>query len=97
MAIKRNRKRNAGASIEKLSSLLERIDPDCNYDSWMRALMVIYYETADSDEGFELANAWSSKGYKYRGRNDVRSTWKYFDPSHPTPVGLPTLIRMAKG
>ena len=95
MAFQQNKRRSAGATIAKLTSLLYRIDPDCDYDTWMRALMVIYYETSDSPEGFELADDWSSGGEKYRGAGDVRRTWQYFDPKHPTPVGIPTLIKLA--
>ena len=39
---------------------------------------------------------WSSKGDKYLGTKDVRSTWNCFKPSHPNPVRIGTLIRMAK-
>ena len=81
--------------LSRLRTLLVRIDPDVGYDQWMRVLMVIFYETCNSAEGFELADDWSSMGYKYRGTNDVRSTWRCFKLNHPNPVRIGTLIRMA--
>jgi hypothetical protein len=34
--------------------------------------MAIYHETGASEKGFELANAWSSKGKKYKGQREIR-------------------------
>ena len=96
MSLSKKQTRSSGATIKKLASLLEHIDPDCCYDNWIRVLMVIFNETRDSEEGFELADEWSSNGVKYRGTDDVRSTWRYFDLNHPKPVGVATLVRMIK-
>lgn len=96
MSLTKRTPRSSGATIEKLASLLDRIDPDCCYEQWMLALMVVFNETHDSEEGFELADEWSSRGIKYRGTDDVRSTWQYFDLNHPRPVGIATLVRMTK-
>lgn len=85
-----------GKTIVKLAVQLSQIDPDVGYGDWMRALMVIFYETGGSEEGFELADEWSSGGCKYRGTKDVRSTWRGFKPDYPNPVRMGTLIRMAK-
>ena len=93
----RTRKRvTNNRNIAKVPSLLTQISPDVCYDHWMRVLMAIYYETDGSEDGFELADDWSSKGDKYLGTKDVRSTWNCFKPNHPNPVRIGTLIRMAK-
>lgn len=86
----------SGKTIAKLAVVLNQIDPDVHYEDWMRALMVIFYETGGSEEGFALADEWSSGGSKYRGTKDVRSTWRGFKPDYPNPVRMGTLIRMAK-
>jgi len=83
-------------TIAKLAVLLSQIDPDVGYSDWITALMVVFYETRGSEEGFELADAWSSEGCKYRNDNEVRSKWRCFKPNHPKPVRMGTLIRMAK-
>lgn len=90
----RVKKQTAEQIIARLIPLLDHIDPDVSYDQWMRVLMVIFYETGDSAEGFELADDWSSMGQKYRGTADVRRTWQYFNPKHPNPVRMGSLVRM---
>ena len=61
--------------------------------------MAIYHETGGSEEGFELANAWSSKGKKYKGPREIRVKWKSFKSSTVNPITKGTLIQMleAKG
>ena len=83
------------AKLIKIRTLLKRIDPDMHYGDWIRALMAVYYETKGSEEGFELADYWSSKGYKYKGEKDVRKYWRGFKPNYAKPVRMGTLIRMA--
>ena len=83
-------------TIATLAALLNHIDPDVGFDDWMRVLMVIFYETSGSEDGFELADTWSSEGCKYKGTKDVRRMWRCFKPDHPKPVRIGTLIRMAK-
>ena len=97
MAYSRIKKQAEDQSIARLIPVLDRIDPDVSYDQWIRVLMVIFYETGDSAEGFELADDWSSMGYKYHGTEDVRSRWRHFNPKHPNPVRMGTLVRMATG
>lgn len=82
--------------LEKLRAVLIDIDPDVGYNAWIKALMVIFYETKGGDDGLELANAWSSHGTKYKGFKDVEYRWNRFDLSYKNPVRMGTLIRMAK-
>jgi len=97
MLNKHSNRRHAGASIERLTKQLTEIDPDVSYGDWVRVLMVIFNETQGSEEGFELANDWSSQGQKYRGEMDVMKSWKYFKLDHERPVGIASLVRMAHG
>lgn len=79
-----------------LTELLWQIDPDVGYSDWFRVLMVIFYATDGSEEGFELADCWSSKGSKYKGTREIRSKWRSFDPDCSNPVGIGTLVRIAR-
>jgi len=79
----------------KIYALLKYIDPDVHYGDWIRVLMVIYNESNGSEAGFELADVWSSQGYKYKGEKDVRKYWRNFKPNHTNPVRMGTLIKMA--
>jgi len=78
-------------SIPLLQAILERIDPDCDYDKWLVIGAVIFNETHASDAGLELYNIWSSKGDKYKGRNEVLQKWRSFSLEHPRPAKLATL------
>lgn len=77
-----------------LKALLARINPDCGYDDWLRVLMGIFYHTGGSDDGFKIADTWSSGGSKYCGENAIRAKWNSFDPEHPRPVTIGTIISM---
>jgi hypothetical protein len=87
---------SSGKTITKLAQQLARIDPDIGYCDWIQALMVIFNETRGSEEGFELADDWSSAGAKYRGTKDIRSKWRHFKLDHPNPVRFASLIRIAQ-
>lgn len=82
--------------ITKLSQLLEHIDPDCGYEDWLHVLMAVYHETGGSDEGLELAVAWSRNGKSYKDRADVEAKWKSFRGSVDKPITVGTLIAMAR-
>ncbi|MEN8108474.1 MAG: PriCT-2 domain-containing protein [Pseudomonadota bacterium] len=80
----------------RINAMLEHVDPDCGYDDWLHILMAIFHETGGSDDGFVLANAWSSKGSKYSGEKELRAKWDSFGNYAGTPVTIATLIKMAK-
>ncbi len=94
--IKRKRQKYYRASIEQLEHELSGIDSGCGYDRWFRVLAAIKYETEASNEGFALADRWSSEGHNYKGTNDVERYWRYIDINHPNPITIGTLKRMAK-
>lgn len=77
-----------------LQALLAHIDADCGYDDWLRVLMGIFHYTRGSEDGFEIADNWSSGGSKYCGENAIRAKWNSFDPEHPRPVTIGTIISM---
>lgn len=77
-----------------LNVLLEHLEPDSGYENWLSVLMVIYHETGGSEEGFDLANAWSSRGSKYMGEQDVRTKWNSFHNYTGEPVTSSVIKRM---
>lgn len=89
-------KKDINTTLTQISALLEHIDPDVHYGDWIRVLMVIFNETGGAEAGFELADAWSSNGYKYRGVKDVRAKWRCFKLNVANPVRMGTLVRMAR-
>lgn len=91
-----NAKKYAPIELSKIAQLLDAICPDCSRKKWMDAMMVVHYETGGSDAGFDLINAWSSKGTKYKGRRDVEVQWRSLDGYTGTPLTIGTLISMAR-
>ena len=89
-------KNDVGSKLNKMSTLVARIDPDTYYGEWITVLMVIYNETGGSEAGFELADFWSSRGDKYKGEKDVRKYWRSLKPNPLRKVGMGTLVRIAR-
>ncbi len=88
-------RKSANSDLSKIAKFLDQIDPDLHYGDWVKVLMAIYTETNGSEDGFELADAWSSKGRKYKGTRDVRSTWNSLRIVQDKPITIGTLIWMA--
>lgn len=84
-----------GDVLDEISDVLEQIDPDIGYGDWIQVLMAIFNLTRNSAAGFELADAWSSGGQKYKGTKDVRRAWRYFKLDHPRAVGMRRLREIA--
>jgi len=82
--------------IATITALVAHIDPDCGYQDWLNVLMAIYHETGGSDEGFALANSWSSKGKSYQGRKDIEVKWRSFKGDVSKPITIATLIARAR-
>lgn len=95
--MRRNRqKKFRRVSIGMLEVTIARIDPGCGYEEWFRVLAAIKYETEASEEGFALADRWSSGGHNYKGTRDVERYWRYIDINHPNPITFGSLKRMAR-
>ena len=80
--------------LARLRALVESIDPDCGYQDWVNVLMAVFHESKGSEEGFEIANSWSSKGKKYKGIEDLRRKWNSFRLDVNNPITIATLKKM---
>lgn len=78
----------------RLDAMLSHIDPDCGYEDWLHVLMAIFHSTGGSEEGFALADSWSSKGEKYCGEDELRAKWKSFGNPTGTPVTVGSIVQM---
>ncbi len=79
-------------SDSQIAEMLDAIDPDCEYDKWIRCGMAIHEATNGS--GFLIWDTWSSKGKKYKGPHDLYAHWSSFGQS-ANPVTIGTLIHYA--
>jgi len=94
------RKVNSGVKsrrleAEQVEEMLERLDPNCDRDKWVRIGMVVKHELGE--EGFDLFDGWSRPGKTYNQR-DCESAWKSFDKPYGNqqPVTAGTLIHLAR-
>ncbi|MBN8508531.1 MAG: DUF927 domain-containing protein [Burkholderiales bacterium] len=71
--------------------MLAHLSPDVPRDEWAAVAMALKAELGDA--GFDLFDAWSQRGEKYRA-DAVRSTWRSIKASGGRTGG--TLVRMAK-
>jgi len=85
-----------GNNLTRLRVLLEHISPDCGYENWLHVLMAIYHETDGSEEGFEIADAWSRKGKSYAGAKDIRTKLNSFKSGNGNPITIATIVKMVK-
>lgn len=81
--------------IVRLKALTDHLDADMGYEDWLHVLMAIYHETDGSEDGFELADAWSRQGKKYPGSVGMCDKWDSFQSSCAAkPVTIATLCKM---
>lgn len=83
-------------NIAKVRALLERVDPDCCYRDWLNVLIAVFHESDGSEDGFEIADSWSSKGKKYKGESELRYKWNSFRLNTNNPITIATIIQMVK-
>jgi hypothetical protein len=56
--------------------------------------MAVHYETGGSEEGFKIVDAWSSKGTKYPGQEELHKKWRSFDNYDDEPITVATIMKM---
>jgi hypothetical protein len=82
--------------LAELHRILKSIPSYILRDQWFRALAAIFHETKDSDEGRQLAHSWSERDDDRYDYDEVEAIWGDFDPDHPHPATMGTLIKLAQ-
>lgn len=84
-------------NLARLKALLALLDPESGgYENWLHCLMAVFHETKGSEDGFAIANKWSSNGNSYKGENEIRAKWNSFKSGTANPITIGTLIKMAQ-
>lgn len=78
---------------QQCKEVLSFINPDCDYDVWIRCGMAIHH-TFDGD-GLELFDEWSQGGTKYPSFDVIQRHWHSFGKCQ-NPVQYGTLIHYAE-
>ncbi|MEI6188082.1 MAG: PriCT-2 domain-containing protein, partial [Alphaproteobacteria bacterium] len=71
---------------------LEYIDPDTNYDIWLKIGMALQDQFGES--GIHIWDTWSAKGSKYKNLKDLQTHWQSFRSN--TGITIATLLHYAK-
>ena len=79
----------------KISGALNAINPDCDYDQWLKIGMALHHATEGNEEGFKLWDEWSTKGKSYYP-GEAEQKWESFDNSTDNLVTIATLFHYAK-
>lgn len=66
-------------SDDDLQTMLKHINPDSNYEIWIACGMALHHTTGGL--GIDIFDAWSSRGKKYQGRDDIDRHWHSFGKS----------------
>jgi hypothetical protein len=83
----------ASVSIETVKNLLKKLDPSCDYDSWLRVGMAL--KSWNSDRmGLELWDNWSQGCNEKYKAHECEKKWKGFDVNGGVTLG--TLHYMAQ-
>jgi len=86
--------RAVDVSHKDLAEMLAHIDPDCDYETWIRCGMAMH--EASDGTAFEAWDAWSQNGTKYPSKGQgLDSHWHSFGRS-ANPVTIGTLIHYAE-
>lgn len=76
-----------------IAGMLSHVDPDCDHETWVRCGMACH--DASQGTAFDVWDAWSARGSKYPGQDDVAKRWHSFGKS-ANPVTIGTLIHYAE-
>jgi len=65
-------------SADELTDLLKGLDPDVDYNQWLKIGMAVHDASSGSREGIEIWDEWSAQGSKYKGKKDLVPHWRSF-------------------
>lgn len=80
-------------SDDDIAALLQHIDPNLPYESWIKIGMAVHHCTGGT--GFALWDEYSSRGASYPGSDRLERHWHSFGKS-ANPAGYGTLMHYAR-
>lgn len=87
-----------GAEFDTIRRVINKRDPDCTYDDWLKVGIAVHHETQGSPEGLALWDEWSRKGGKYGTSSDGKppqypaDKWRTFRYDAKNPITLASLL-----
>ncbi len=83
-------------STAEIRAMVNLLDPDMEYGDWTKIAMAIHHVTGGSDDGFDIFDAWSGRGSKYKGIGESKSKWRSFKTDRVISYNIGTIINMLK-
>lgn len=80
-------------SEKDISTLLEYVNPDLPYESWVKVGMAVHHCLGGN--GFDIWDSWSARGSKYSGSSQLERHWHSFGKS-ANPAGYGTILHYAR-
>lgn len=82
----------------KIEAMLAQLDPDADYNQWVKVGMALFHQYNGAPEGLRLWEDWSSKGPKFQ-QGECRDKWPSFKANldNVNPVTCKSLIHITKG
>lgn len=83
-------------SLKQAMHVVSYLDAGCDYDLWIKVGMAFHHQFNGSEAAFKIWDAWSAQSpAEYKDGKDLVTYWHHFR-DRENPVGIGTLIRMAK-
>lgn len=86
-----------GVAADRIRGMLSRLDPDMDYNEWVKVGMALHHEAEGEDWGLALWDEWSAKGSKYQGEDNLHPHWRSFGSNRGRAVTIQSIIGMAGG
>lgn len=81
--------------VALVASALYKVDPDCDYEQWIKIGMAIHHASGGGDSGHDLFRRWSERGGNY-SESDWPGKWQSFRQESTKPVTVKSLYYVAK-
>lgn len=83
-------------SEAEIQAALDLLDPDEDYDEWIRVGMALHHQYSGSDEGLEVFLRWSARGEKYEEGEPTRKWATFATRAERSPVTFRAVLAMAR-
>lgn len=86
-----------GVTIEDARGAVDSLDPDLPMQQWIEVAAALKHQF-DSDEAYEIWDAWSAKGKKYVDAQETKYRWNSLvaQPVDRAPVTIRSLFKQAQ-
>ncbi len=81
--------------ISDVWPILRTIDPNCDYQTWIKVGMAIHHHFNGSLDGFTAWDKWSAFGSSYPDTSSLLAHWTSFG-QHSKPITLTGAVHMAR-